>query len=214
MFVLKNKNSLSLLKGGQRGKLEYDINYYYDNMLIYAQKVKEAVRPYQQFLSTISEEVIKFDDDYKAGIIHGCIVDISFFSHIYVNPLDGKVTPYWASDIRGRFTYESVRELVEHQEPKLLDKFLLEEENGTLLITGKQSFDEAKETDVDLVPQWVIGTEMYEASRIMRAIQYLWDDNIIRIWNDDVLSQGKNTATINESCKLIEDKHTENQGRL
>lgn len=37
------------------------------------------------------------------------------------------------------------------------------------------------------VPQLVLGTEMYEPSRIMKSIQYIFDDNIIRIWKDEIL---------------------------
>ena len=33
------------------------------------------------------------------GAIHGSIVDIDFYNHIYVNPFDLSITGYWASDI-------------------------------------------------------------------------------------------------------------------
>lgn len=38
------------------------------------------------------------------------------------------------------------------------------------------------------VPQAVLDTTMYEPSRIMRSIQYVFDQNVVRIWNDEVLS--------------------------
>jgi len=39
------------------------------------------------------------------------------------------------------------------------------------------------------IPEWVLGTEIYKPSRIMRSIQYIWEQNVIRIWNDEVLHE-------------------------
>ena len=33
-----------------------------------------------------------------------------------------------------------------------------------------------------------IDRSMYEPSRIMRSIQYIFDQNVLRVWNDAVLS--------------------------
>ena len=38
-----------------------------------------------------------------------------------------------------------------------------------------------------MVPQVVLDKSMYEPSRIMRSIQYIFDQNVLRIWNDAVL---------------------------
>lgn len=38
------------------------------------------------------------------------------------------------------------------------------------------------------VPQLVLETDMYNPSRIMKSIQYIFDNNVIRIWNDDILT--------------------------
>lgn len=38
-----------------------------------------------------------------------------------------------------------------------------------------------------IVPKLVLGTEIYKGSRIMRAIQYIFDENVIRVWNDEIL---------------------------
>ena len=37
------------------------------------------------------------------------------------------------------------------------------------------------------IPDWVYGTEMYQPSMVMRSAQYIWEKNVIRIWNDKVL---------------------------
>ena len=38
------------------------------------------------------------------------------------------------------------------------------------------------------VPQLVLETDMYNPSRIMKSIQYIFENNVIRIWNEDLLS--------------------------
>lgn len=37
------------------------------------------------------------------------------------------------------------------------------------------------------MPQFVVGTEIYKASHIMRSIQYLIENDVIRIWKDEIL---------------------------
>ena len=38
------------------------------------------------------------------------------------------------------------------------------------------------------VPQIVLDKSMYEPSRVMRSVQYIFDQNILRVWNDTVLN--------------------------
>lgn len=52
-----------------------------------------------------------------------------------------------------------------------------------------------KKWDLAMVPQVVLDRSMYEPSRVMRSIQYIFDQNVLRVWNDAVLS-------INDDDKL------------
>lgn len=45
------------------------------------------------------------------------------------------------------------------------------------------------------------GTEMYDPSRIIRSLQYIWDKNVIRIWNDDILTLKEPE---NKTIKMLE----------
>ncbi len=201
MFVLESTRSLCLMVGGARRKLERDdIQYYYDNMEVYGQRVLEAVKPYQKVMQQISQEVQNFGG---TGTIHGCIVDISWFSHIYVNPFDGKITSYWALDTLSRIAYDDIKELLEVNEPELLKSFLLECNNHALPLIEKHLMTKNNCTDLALLPQWVFGMEMYASSRVMKSVQYVWEQNVIRIWNDDVIN-GK-VLQIEETDKVIEE---------
>jgi len=191
MFVLQSTSSLCLLVGGQRKKLSrYDLQYYYENMDRYAQKVTEAVTPFQNALSAISNEVRKFGG---WGSIHGCIVDIDFLNHIYLNPFDGALTAYHAWNIQYKLVFDDVISLLKEHLPELCERYEAAMNNELLPILGHsdgktKGKKSKKKMVVAKVPQLVLETDMYNPSRIMKSIQYIFENNVIRIWNDEILS--------------------------
>ena len=187
MFVLQSSKSLCLMIGGNRKRLERnDIQYYYNHMLQYRDVVQGLLEPYQRVMKQLSEEVKRVGGN---GNIHGCIVDISFFSHIYVNPFDGKLTAYWALDTLSRRPYDTIQLLLEHHEQPLLKRFKQEYKKNNLPLLESKLMTQKEETEKNMisVPKWMFGNEIYEPSRLMRAIQYVWEQNVIRIWNDEIL---------------------------
>lgn len=194
MFLLKSNTSLCILSGGRRKRLDNnDLNYYYENMETYAQRVKEAVSPYQKALRGIAREICRIGG---WGNVHGCIVDIDFFNHIYLNPHDGKITPYFATDISSRIVYDDLPSLLDANMPELKKIFDSAYKKGNIPLLSQYAVaqNEIKNMAVAKVPQLVCGTEIYESSRIMMSIQYIFDNNTIRIWSDDILNAdfGKN----------------------
>ena len=152
----------------------------------YGKAVRDAIKPYQQFMEAMSKEVQSFGG---SGKIHGCIVNVSSLSHIYVNPFDGKVTPYWAIDMCSRLAYDNLQILLEEREPSLAENFRLECKKQSLPLISKHIMNASKQkgAEIAIVPQWVFGTEMYVPSRIMKSVQYIWSQNVIRVWNENVL---------------------------
>lgn len=197
MFVMQTPTSLCLLKGGALKRLtRNDIHYYYVHMDRYSRKVMEAVAPYQKALQVISDEVCQFGGQ---GRIHGCIVDIDFCNHIYVNPFDGKITPYFATDTQSRIAYADVQSLLQERIPSRYKDFLAQQSYGRLPLLGKRSGKDIS-LIISKVPQIVMGDEIYEPSRIMRSFQYILADNVIRYWDDDILTadfgSGQGTLTV------------------
>ena len=45
-------------------------------------------------------------------LVHGSIVDINYWAHLYVNPFDGKVTPYFAFDQTRKMVFPNMRDLL------------------------------------------------------------------------------------------------------
>lgn len=121
MFLLETSRSLCLMAGGRRKKLAVrDVHYYFDNIDIYSEEIKTMIKPYQTALQQISKEVKLIGG---SGIIHGCIVDIDFFNHIYLNPFDGKITSYFAYDISSRQPFDSIQNHLSQKAPQLLLKY-------------------------------------------------------------------------------------------
>lgn len=187
MFLLQSTKSLCLMIGGNRKRLKNkDPQYYFDHMLLYRDNVQKLLEPYQRILKQLSEEVKRIGG---AGTIHGCIVDISYFSHIYVNPFDGKITAYWALDTFSRKPYETIQLLLEQHEQPLLKRFKEEYKNENLPLLESKMMAQKQSTELVSVPEWMFGNDIYAPSRVMRAIQYVWEQNVIRIWNDDILEE-------------------------
>ena len=191
-FIFENPNTgkIYLLNGGLINNLEYnDINYYFERMPFYSDAIRGLFSDYNQALKSISDSIKKIGG---TGTIHGCIVDIDFFNHIYVNPEDGTVTPYYALSIVDKYIYPNVKALLLAQRKDLFDNYmeLLDgESEGIRLLNG-----DIKAGSID-ISRYIPDTYIYRPSRIMKSLQYLTEVNVIRIWNNRIIEfqlQSKN----------------------
>lgn len=182
LFLLEDKNNgkLFLLNGGVINRLKNtDVNYYYSNMAKYADYIKAGIRKYNEVLKSISDVVKKIGGD---GAIHGCIVDIDFFDHIYLNPHDGSINAYYSPIFGERFEYPTVEQLLEKQLPQLYANYrnLIGESKDLTVISNKDgSSGEAIH---------IFDTTQYKSSRLIKRLQYITENNVIRIWSDDFIS--------------------------
>ena len=186
MFLYQNeKEKLYLLKGGQRICLkEQDVEYYYNRMLVFKDIMAKAVNGYNQLIKNVSNEIKLIGGD---GTIHGCIVDIDFYNHLYVNPNDGKITPYFALSMVDKFIYKDVKTLLKEKNKLLYNNYikLIEGSKSEIkLIEGKQNG--LKELN-DIT--YLSDTLMYSQSNQMKTIQYLTEMNVIRFWNDEIIDK-------------------------
>lgn len=188
MFVLKTKYSTSLLSGGKAVGLRYnDPQYYYINMEAYSNRMLELMKPIHDKLYKISKEVKQFGGD---GRIHGFIVDISFYSHIYLNVEDGKITPYFAKNMVDKFGYNNLITLLDEHEPTMSGNYLTCQKKGLLPVISGSSV--SKDTDIIKTSStYVPKTDIYKSSNKMRSIQYMLEQKVIRIWNDDLITNQK-----------------------
>ena len=183
MFLFRAGNSkgekkLYLLEGGKTYNTDKSIEYYYENIPIYASIVKKAYAPYYEALCQISEEIKAFGG---SGRIHGCIVDIDFLNHVYLNPIDGQVSFYYAEDMYSRVAMplEQMLEGTGH-----LEAYQKQQKKGSITVINSSTNKQP------VVPEIMFGTEMYEPSKALLKLQYLIEDDIIRVWKDEVLRLG------------------------
>lgn len=184
MFLLKtNKGPLKILNGGSiKNVCKQDLNYFYDNLLKYSKSVSMFLSKYDSFQKKVSKEIKLIGG---SGTIHGCIVDIDYNNHLYINPLDGKITAYYAKSMTEKYVYNSLTSLLKYKCPNLYLNFekLLVDNNSNSLVIYNQNLPISKEWT--FVPE----TYMYKTSRIIKGLQFTTEYNIVRIWNDNFVQE-------------------------
>lgn len=170
--------SLSILNGGAMRRLEEsDVNYYYihmDEVILY---IENPLSNYMNMQKKISEEVKKIGG---TGTIHGCIIDIDWFNHIYVNPVDLTITGYWALDMINKIVYPNVPALLEARCPAIHNNYLklIKGDKKSVLMNSK------RKGELGVLPQRYLRTDIYEVSREIKKMQKL-TSNILCAWYEE-----------------------------
>lgn len=179
-FIYQGKSgSLSILNGGALSKLDKDnVKYYYEHMDKVISYINTPLTKYTNILKQVSKQIQKIGGN---GSIHGCIVDIDYYNHIFVNPQDLTITGYWASDIFNKVVYPNIPSLLKDKCPSLYTNYLklLENDDKTSLTIMEKS------EDIDTCPKEYLDTTMYIASRNIKKMQRL-NLNILTTWYDNV----------------------------
>lgn len=176
-FIHQGKRGqLTILNGGRSKKLEINnIHYYYNKMDGVIANIEKPLEKYTTIQKQIANEIIKIGGH---GTIHGCIVDIDYSNHIYVNPNDLTITGYYAIDIVQKQIYPSIPNLLQDNCPLLYGnyiKLLKEDTTNSIVISG-----DAKHELINL-PQEYLETDIYKASREISKMQKL-NSNILSTW--------------------------------
>lgn len=179
-FIHKAKSgSLTILNGGSLNRLiEKDVNYYYDHMDEVISYIRKPLDKYMSIQQRISEEIRKLGG---AGTIHGCIIDIDWYNHIYVNPIDLTIAGYWALNMIEKVVYPDVPALLEAKCPVIYGNYLkfIKDNKKNSLIFAKKKKDELR-----LLPQKYFSTDIYRASREIKKMQKL-TSNILCSWYEN-----------------------------
>ncbi len=199
LYSKQSKNKcLYLLDGGKLRKLSRDkpedLQYYYDTLDIYIENVHQLLDKYTGGQKKISEFVKRLGG---SGRIHGCIVDVDkpgnfeaySYCHLFVNPTDGKVTPYFAYDVASRRVYKDFKALLESEEScKLLQGNYTRLEKEKNLNMPALEYSSQSEEWGDESSMYDEGSYLYKISRIIKSLQYVAEKSIVRIWNEELLN--------------------------
>ncbi len=138
------------------------------------------------------------------GIVHGCIVDIDFYNHIFLNPNDGSIVPYFSNskdDLPE--IYKNVEDLIARRRPEMFPAFLrnvyeysnkevsLLIESGNKKICTKIDDNENAVMNEEFEKRMdnVIGRKMmYSYSRKIGELKSVYDYRCVQVWYDDFLS--------------------------
>ena len=174
-FFREGKTRLSMLNGGALVSVPNDLNYYYDNMLKEIAFIKKPLDKYTNIQQKISDQVKSIGG---RGTIHGAIIDIDFYNHIYVNPNDLVITGYFAYDIIFKQVYKNIPSLLKAKCPALY-------ENYRKLLSGKtdNALVVAGNTEIDTTPEDYFETDIYKASREIKKMQKV-NKGILSTWYD------------------------------
>ena len=173
--------NLTILNGGAKKKVEnHGVKYYFDHMDKMIGILQPPLYKYTKYQMKIAEIVKKLGG---SGRIHGCIIDIDFLNHIYVNPFDSTIKGYYALNMIDKVVYPTIPDLLEAQCPRLYEKYenLLWGERNLLSVRGKERFS--------TLPQSYLETDIYKASRQIKKMQKL-KYNVLTVWDDDLLYRG------------------------
>jgi len=201
IYCLYSKTSkhklLYLLTGGRLCKLQQnsleDLTYFYNKLNTYTQNVHQLLERYTGGQKKISDFVKRLGG---SGKIHGCIVDIEkpgnmepySYCHFFVNPVDNKVTPYFAYDITSRTVYRDFKTLLEsHNSCKLLQENYTRNEKEFNIVMPVLDYSSQFDGWGDEKSMYDEGGSLYKISRIIKGLQYVVENDIVRIWKEELL---------------------------
>ncbi|MDY6064485.1 MAG: metallophosphoesterase [Candidatus Enterosoma sp.] len=185
MFLMQSpKGRLSVLNGGSIKSVGgHSLEYFYENLTNYAQSVTMFLSKYDLFEKEVSNGIRKLGG---LGRVHGSIIDIDFYNHLYLNPLDSSVTPYFAYSMTRKYVYKNLPSLLNSRCPRLYEnyeKLIRQSGNGAELVALNNDLVISKDV------LFVESTEMYKISRILKGLQFTSKHNIVRLWNDALIKK-------------------------
>ena len=196
-FKSSKDKRLYFMNGGKLCKLERnaleDLDYYFCNLKQYTENINQFLHKYIDNQQKLSEFVKSLGG---SGKIHGCIVDIEkadeqegySYCHLFVNPIDGKITPYFAYDTQSRIVYKDFKSLLQaHSSCKVIESNYLKLEKESKINIPIMRYSQQIEEWENEKNRYDEGGYIYKISRIIKSLQYCIEKSIIRVWNERLL---------------------------
>ncbi len=180
-FFLSTQNGIYICNGGQIRKVGEPADIAIYDLLFTAMVdcYLRALSPLRRVQERVSEAIKSFGG---TGDIHGSIVDIDFFNHIMFD-MDNHCVRFYYSPSPGRVQYYSDLTALIHDQRPLLETSYLQSGYASLFQSDKLMPGES-ETELINVS---LTSNGYRSSRRINALQRLFDKQILRDWNTDLL---------------------------
>ena len=178
-------------------------------------------------MSLLGMKIPSFNEWYEkigkyrtlSGRIHGCIVDLDYWNHIYINPYDGTLTPYNAVSMYDKNVYKNTKSLIATQRPEMLESFnrLLESGTNSLLTLeqGKKA-NELVFVDNEIDEQFtkIYAYDMYAISNKLKGLQKIYDFGIVQNWYDEILNIDKILIENKQPNKTVKKNNNKKNQKL
>lgn len=190
-FIIKTENGkLSILNGGATKAIKPTrIKDCYEEMEAIIGLLLAPTKKYGSLQKTISNLIKRIGG---SGEIHGAIIDIDYFNHVFVNPVDLSVSAYYATNTRDKKLYTSIEALLKERNPQMFRSYVnctvKKDFTSVIPFTGISSPDGVNCEE----------TEMYSVSHTMKKVKKL-ESNILTIWPDNNV---RKTLSPNKTTKL------------
>lgn len=203
-FFIMNPNKgasqgISIVNGGKTKKItkSTSLQWVFDNFEIVLCRYLQMLTPLRLCQEQISSELKYLG---FSGDIHGCIVDVDFYHHIMLNPIDGTMTYYYSSsfglvqplasfenliesirahdgiDLSSSYNYDWIQQ--QFNEKKLNQNYLLGKANETYLL---ETSDNDIVSNINMDEQVVSRSSgMYGISRKINVLQRLFSCHTLR----------------------------------
>ena len=184
-FTQNMSMEISICVGGKTRRIPEvkSIDYLMKNFDAMVSVYLKAMLPFRRAQEQISSEIQALG---FSGRIHGCIVDVNYYNHVMLNPLDGTITYYYSPVFGTLQPYKTFAKLLEHigsnyliEEQDVQDKYSLMVTSGCLL--SQDSFSTSAEVG-ELVTIDIKGS-IYELSARINQLQRLFTSRVLRDWN-------------------------------
>lgn len=104
----------------------YKLSHFIESIKLPVTKIKLLEQKEKNFIEQVKENTGLYFQLYKtkfSGRVHGCIVDLDFYNHLFLNPFDGTTTPYHALSKEEKYIYRSVDNLIAAKRPEMLEEY-------------------------------------------------------------------------------------------
>lgn len=206
-FFILNPNKgyskgISIVNGGMTRKITKSTNlqWLFDNFEIILSKYLQMLIPLRTVQDQISKEL---QDLGFSGSIHGCIIDIDYYHHIMLNPIDGTMTYYFSPEFglaqslpsfekvitsikekdMGWFSYSRNYKLIQqkYNNNKQNPHYLLGQINNSSLLKSSGLSPNANITiSYDQIQKISRSEGMYGISRRISVLQRLFSGHVLR----------------------------------
>lgn len=175
-FIVKGKNRLYILNGGAVKELEKkQISYYYENMDKLIEILSKPLLEYDNFQKQLAAEIRAIGG---SGVIHGAIVDIDFYNHIYVNPIDMSITAYFAGDMIKKVVYSNFDDMIKEVGGSISVNYLSKGRNEVVKSLIEKHINSNEKRQVYL------NTDIYGVSKELSKIKKL-NSKILSVWYEE-----------------------------